>query len=101
MHLTIFSLDEPDKQLGQKYQPDYIQVQDKQFQGERLVVDNHQFARCSFARCTLIHSGGPFGFLECDFDASTIPVLTGSAHRGLILYSALVLNNEERSFPTG
>ncbi len=99
MHLTLFSLDQPEKGDNWNYVPDYIQIQDKKFVGERLVIDNHQFARCSFEGCTLIHSGGPFGFLECDFDASTTPVLTGSAHRGLILWSALVLNNPERSFP--
>jgi hypothetical protein len=97
MRVTLFSLDDFDQQ--NQYTPDYIQIADRKFQSERVVVDNHQFSRCSFQRCTLIHSGGPFGFSECDFDADSTPVLTGAAQRGLILWKALVLDNPGRSFP--
>lgn len=96
MRLTLFSLDHPEKE--NQYVPDYIQVQDRHYKVERVVVDNHQFARCSFERSTLVFSGGPFGFLECDFDDDTTLVTTGPAHRAELLLRAILLR-PEKFFP--
>jgi hypothetical protein len=87
MRLTSNWLDQPDR--GQRYQPDYLLKQDQLFEGVRVVIDNHQFARCSFRRCVLIFSGGPFGLFECDFDNETELVLTGAAVRGVALLREL------------
>lgn len=64
-----------------KYTPDYVLMQNRVFEGERVVIDNHQYHRCSFRRCTLVYAGGPFGFSECEFDADCEPALTGAAIR--------------------
>jgi hypothetical protein len=87
MRLTSNWLDQLDRE--QRYQPEYVLMQDQAFEGVRVVIDNHQFARCSFRRCVLTFSGGPFGLSECDFDNETELVLTGAAMRGVALLREL------------
>ena len=94
MHLDLVALDFPD----QDYTPDYVELRDKSFHLERLVIDNHHFVRCKFSHCTFVHSGGPFAFGECEIDGHTRLVLTGAARRGEMLREA-ISNNPER--PTG
>ena len=94
MRLHLASLDFPEKD----YTPDYIQDDGKKFEGVRLLIDNHQFRNCKFLRCTMIYSGGPFGFDECEIDGSTTLVLTGAAHRAALLWKTL-LDRPERFFP--
>jgi hypothetical protein len=94
MRLNLVALDFPEN----GYTPDYVEIRDKSFHLERLVIDNHHFVRCEFSRCTFVHSGGPFAFGECKIDGYTRLVLTGPARRGEVLRETTV-NNPER--PTG
>lgn len=94
MRLDLVALDFYEK----GYTPDYVEILEKSFHLERLVIDNHHFVRCKFSHCTFVHSGGPFAFGECEIDGHTRLVLTGPAHRGELLREAIV-NNPER--PTG
>jgi hypothetical protein len=66
---------------GKKHIPDYVLIQDQNFEGKRLVIDSHQYAHCSFRRCTVVYAGGPFGFFECEFDGYCVAALTGGAIR--------------------
>jgi hypothetical protein len=79
MRLHLALLDPSDREIG--FQAEWVEVSDRKFGGERVVVDNHQFGRCSFACCNLIYSGGPFGFFECEIDGESILSLTGPAWR--------------------
>ncbi len=96
MRLHLASLDFPEREFG--YVPDYIQDENRTFDTERVLIDNHQFRNCKFVRCTFVYSGGPFGFDGCEIDASTTLVLTGSAHRAAILWKAFA-DRPERYFP--
>ena len=86
MRLHVFSLDFPDRE--QRVSVEYVQIEDCNYEGKRVVVDNCQFRHCSFVRCVLIFSGGPFGFSECEVDNSTEVALTGAAMRGQLLLRA-------------
>ena len=77
-------LDQPD--LEQHFHSDYVLVVDQTFQRERIVLDNHQFARCRFQGVTLLYSGAPFALVDCDIDAYSGVSLTGSAARGFVLW---------------
>jgi hypothetical protein len=91
--LNVAVLDWPDSidfaDQKSRYQPEWIAVENENFEGIRVVVDNHQFRHCKFVRCTLIFSGGPFGFSECEVDWDSQLALTGAAMRGLLLNQAL------------
>lgn len=87
MRLTLNWLDAPDS--DRKYFPDYVVIQDKLFDHERVVIDNHQYARCSFQHCTLVYSGGPFGFYDCELDSYSEAALTGDARRVMAFLEAL------------
>ena len=74
---------------------DWIEFENRKFDNERVVVDNCQFAHCQFVRCTLIYSGGPCGFLDCEVDVESVVALTGAAYRGYQLRQKL----DERPTP--
>ncbi len=65
---------------------DYQAVADRKFEGGRVVLDNHQFAHCSFSRCTLLYSGGPCALVDCEVDYQSGLTLTGPAARGHVLW---------------
>jgi len=71
------------------YRPDWIQRKDQKIEGERLVLDNHQFVNCEFVCCTLVYSGGPFGFYNCEIDNESALVPTSSAWRTVSLLAEL------------
>jgi hypothetical protein len=87
MLLHLDCIDYFDQQRG--YQPDWIEIKDQKFEVKRLVIDNHQFGHCSFVRCTLVYSGGPFGFFECEIDNESVLVATSSAWRTVCLLAEL------------
>ena len=88
MHLTINFLDnfldQPD--LEQECPSDYVLVDHRNFQGGKVVLDNHQFAYCKFRGVAVLYSGGPFALKECDFDITCSLVLNGPAARGHVLW---------------
>lgn len=88
MKIHLFSLDVPDPE-NRVPTPEYVPDEGKAFVGERVLVDNHQFRNCSFERCVLIYSGGPFGFDGCDIDNATELSLTGPAMRAALLWGYL------------
>jgi hypothetical protein len=94
MRLHLASIDAPEPENG--YYPDYIQGKDQTLHG-RVLIDNHQFQNCTFERCTLVYSGGPFGFDECEIDGETTLVLTGAARRARLLWKALEERPEKLS----
>jgi hypothetical protein len=93
MSLTLNCADAPFEYFREgterRYSPDYILVENRVFENERLVIDNHQSRRCSFRGCTLVYGGAPFGFVECDFDGCCEPALTGAAIRAVAFLEAL------------
>lgn len=95
MRLHLASIDFPEEE--NHYKPDWIESKDKTFE-DRIQIDNRQFRRCKFVRCTFLHAGGPFGFDECEIDDDTILVPTGAAHRGVILWATLA-QRTGRAFP--
>ena len=101
MRLTLACVDAPFEYFREgeelRYTPDYVLVENRVFEGERLVIDNHQYHRCSFQRCTLVYAGGPFGFSECDFDGYCEAALTGSAIRTQAFLEALAQQPERYS----
>lgn len=87
MRLHLDCIDYFDKERD--YRPDWIQIEDQKYDTERIVIDNHQFGRCLFVRCTFVYSGGPFGFFECEIDDETALVPTSSAWRTACLLTEL------------
>ena len=75
--------------LGERSEWDGVEIQDRNFHDQHVVVDNHQFARCSFVKCVLVYSGGPCGFLDCEVDIESAASLTGAAYRGHRLWQKL------------
>jgi len=101
MKLDIASLESPEFVRSkflypgrEQYHPDYNTVEDKEFEGERLVVDNCHCRRCFFRSCNLVYSGGLFGFDECQFDAQTFLSLTGSAARAVALWQSITMTDD-------
>lgn len=68
---------------------DYQLIEGQTLEGGRVVLDNHQFASCTFSRCTLLYSGGPCALVDCDVDYRSGLVLTGPAARGHVLWRLL------------
>jgi hypothetical protein len=105
MKLDIASLESPEFVQSETlyppnnpYQPDYEETVDKEFEGQRVRVDNHHFRNCTFRRCNLIYSGGLFGFVACRFDASTRLSLTGSAARAVALWQSIAMHPDTGSW---
>ena len=96
MRLHLASLDFPEEE--NHYVPDYLESDGQTFEVQRIQIDNHQFRRCKFVRCTFLYAGGPFGFRDCEIDGDTTLVPTGAAHRGVLLWATL-LQRPEREFP--
>ena len=92
-NLDVAALDWPDSihfsKQKSRYQPEWSELENENFENEKVAVDNRQFRHCRFVRCTLIYSGGPFGFSECEVDWDSQLVLTGAAMRGMLLKQAL------------
>lgn len=87
MRLTLAFLDDPQELVPHGHHgPQWVPVEGKQFENQRIVVDNHQFAHCSFRRCAFLYAGGPFGFLDCEIDVKSGVLLTGAAARGFVLW---------------
>jgi hypothetical protein len=71
-------------------QPVEIQfVKDKEFSGNRIVVDNHHFQRCKFENCHFVHSGGHYAFEHCRITGTCMFSPTGGARKAIRLYEAL------------
>ena len=84
LHLEHIEPPEPEK----RYQPEWIQVEGKTFEGVRIPVDNHQYGKCRFVGCTFLYSGGPFGFYECEVDGNCYIALASAARRTLDFWPA-------------
>ena len=83
-----------------RYEPNFEQIVDQSYEdGQRVVVDNRQFLRCTFRTCVLVYSGGMYGFRECTFDSAHTKLdLTGSAVRALALFEAISRHPETGSW---
>jgi hypothetical protein len=72
--------------IGPDYQPQILLVADKNFEGVRIPVDNHQYSNCHFQNCVFLYSGGPFAFFDCSLEGEGGHLnLTGHADRVLRL----------------
>src|SRR3989442_11888896 len=103
--LNIASLESPEfvqapnlygGRLG--YHPDFETIENQEYEGRRLFVDNHQFRNCKFRSCNLVYSGGMYGFVDCEFDDRTFLSLTGSAARAVALFVEIAQNPEKGAF---
>ena len=45
-----------------------IPVEGQVFENITIMMDNKYFMACSFSGCTLIYTGGDFGWTDCKFD---------------------------------
>src|SRR5690348_4927848 len=79
LHLECLDAPRPD----QEYQPEWIQVEDEKYLGERIPVDNYQYGNCRFENCTFVYSGGPFAFFDCVVEGGCYLALTGAAQRSI------------------
>src|ERR1700722_9507167 len=66
--------------FGESYTPEFVWVKDKSFDGQKIVVDNHLYARCKFVDCNFVYSGSPFGFDDCELVGGYLS-LTGAGRR--------------------
>ena len=57
-----------------------IPVEGQVFENATIIMDNKYFSRCSFSGCTLIYTGGDFGWIDCKFDVCILQ-LEGAALR--------------------
>ena len=72
------------------------EVQDQNFVGERIVVDEKHFIDCAFDSCTLVYRGGvPPHFVRCDFAAPRF-AFEGAAQNTVQLMSAIYNGIDER-----
>jgi len=86
--LHLEQLDWPDADSPHMYS-EFETVKDQTFVGERVLVDNRHFQKCTFERCRFVHCGGPFAFYECEILDHTIFAPTGAAKRTMRLFDAL------------
>lgn len=55
-------------------------VSDKEFNGERIVLDGKSFTNCRFLSCTLVFEGGDvFVLTDCAVSNDTLFTLSGAA----------------------
>ncbi len=68
------------------YKPQFVLIQDKNFEREKVPIDNFQFVNCHFQSCVFLYAGGPFRFSECRLDGETGYLnLIGAAYRTMRL----------------
>ena len=64
-------------------------VKDQKFDGNRIIVDNHQFENCEFRNCNFVFSGGHFAFANCVLEEQCVFSPTGAAYKTMRLFEAL------------
>jgi len=71
-------------------------VRDREFSGERVVLDGKHFEDCAFDTCQLVYRGGtPPNFVRCDFAAPRF-VFQEAAQDTVQLMSAIYNGIDER-----
>jgi hypothetical protein len=61
-------------------------VEDRRFENERVVLDGHTYARCTFFRCRLVYSGGLFSAPGSMFSPNcTVELLEAAARTASLL----------------
>lgn len=78
------------------YRPEYETIDNKTFEGRRVILDNRQFRNCTFRSCNLVYGGSLYGFVDCEFDDETALSLTGSAARSVALWRSIREHPERR-----
>jgi hypothetical protein len=88
MRLHLQQLDWPDDDRPSRSPYTEI-VNNRNFSGENVFVDNRHFQNCQFEGCRFVYSGGPFAFYECEILVNTKFSPTGDAHRTMRLHEAI------------
>lgn len=71
-------------------------VRDREFSGERVVLDGKHFEDCTFDTCQLVYRGGtPPNFVRCDFAAPRF-AFQDAAQSTVQLMSAIYNGIDER-----
>ncbi len=64
-------------------------ITEKNFEREKVLVDNRIFQKCRFEICVFVYSDGPFAFDECEIVDHTVFDPTGAARRTMRLHEVL------------
>lgn len=55
-------------------------IEDQAFENQTLIMDGKLFLRCRFENCSLIYTGGEFGWTDCHFGVNVFH-LKGAAQK--------------------
>lgn len=76
-----------------------ITVQDVHEENRVVILDDRNFIGCSFKECTLMYSGGDYGWADTKFENCKVKLM-GPAGRTMNVIKALNLMQDKVTVPT-